>query len=579
MTVIVSENDQLIERLGLLVLNSPLLNAEGDEEVNDQPADFVATLAAERNFCEPASQVVVLVAKPTDPAMTEAIADVCRLLMAHSHDSKGKLVVIKKERGVNDDAELMNTHLLDVRQRWCQEWTFLFEKVRNLPNSEARSEALERLDNWTAPTLPDFSLLYFDDPELPKRIAETLELRNGMRIRDGLADRPLLFTKPPALHWSHFPRDSEMQIMFKFVSARSRKGTMPDPFFREITRSAKECFDFEYTYAWQGLQGGLFLREGLTKISIYRTNAHTIEVAGRIDVDEFAAEEDENAGEPPFKTVWPILSRVLNAVVRQNLEYRTDCRLPYMLNIAFFGQSFFKDLNYVDVNGPVSARLLDAVQTFAALERTGAVKFGIGKRLVGIDVKQAFPGFQPHSMADIFALADLPVNTSRSTSSSRLSPAPSSAHSHHPTTVIFENPDDEPDDSGLPSATSPANVPMSPPGTGIGERSNSHGGLLGLATAKNRGRRVSFGAIRAIPQNFHEARRDSHMDQPKSGFKKPGVLHYGQNDTSSRPNSAASPSPSQPSVKVDEFVDQLLQQTINDVLGNGGQLKYNRSSF
>ena len=60
-----------------------------------------------------------------------------------------------------------------------------------------------------------------------------------------------------ALHWSHFPRDSEMQIMFKFVFPQ---GTIPDPVFRDFAHSAKESFDFEYDYEWKS---GIFLRHEL----------------------------------------------------------------------------------------------------------------------------------------------------------------------------------------------------------------------------------------------------------------------------------------------------------------------------
>lgn len=46
----------------------------------------------------------------------------------------------------------------------------------------------------------------------------------------------------------------------------------------------------------------------------------------------------------------------------------------------------------MDVDGPVNARLLDAVQAFAAIERTGSIKFGVGKRLLSVETHLAFPG-------------------------------------------------------------------------------------------------------------------------------------------------------------------------------------------
>lgn len=60
----------------------------------------------------------------------------------------------------------------------------------------------------------------------------------------------------------------------------------------------------------------------------------------------------------------------------------------------------------MDVNGPVNARLLDAVQAFSAIERVGLIKFGIGKRLMSIETKLAFPGkrfaFLEHCLHGIF---------------------------------------------------------------------------------------------------------------------------------------------------------------------------------
>lgn len=79
---IISENENLLERLGLLVLNSNILNTE-DEETSGEPAEFIATLATGRHYCEPASNFLVLVAKHWDSLMRDAIGDVCRLLMAH----------------------------------------------------------------------------------------------------------------------------------------------------------------------------------------------------------------------------------------------------------------------------------------------------------------------------------------------------------------------------------------------------------------------------------------------------------------------------------------------------------------
>lgn len=78
---IVSENENLLERLGLLVLNSNILNSEDDPD--SEPTEFIATLASGRHYCEAKSNFLVLVAKNWDQLMLDTISDLCRLLMAH----------------------------------------------------------------------------------------------------------------------------------------------------------------------------------------------------------------------------------------------------------------------------------------------------------------------------------------------------------------------------------------------------------------------------------------------------------------------------------------------------------------
>lgn len=56
--------------------------------------------------------------------------------------------------------------MLDIKQKWCQEWTFQFEKTRNLAESAARKETLKRQDLWTSPDLPEFRVVHFDNTQL-----------------------------------------------------------------------------------------------------------------------------------------------------------------------------------------------------------------------------------------------------------------------------------------------------------------------------------------------------------------------------------------------------------------------------
>ncbi|CAD5218855.1 unnamed protein product [Bursaphelenchus okinawaensis] len=532
---IISENENLLERLKLLILNSPVLDGEPEEQNKDEAT---SVLAKRRDQCAPDDRIMILVAKNWDKLMLETISDMARLLMAHRPDGQSQLMIVKKDFESTDSDTLQNL-MLDVRQQWCQEWTFQFEKVRKLAESEARSESLKRIDLWTSPKMPQYSIVHFDDPELPGLIAKTFKLKNGLDIKDTFARRPSLFSKPPALHWSHFPRETELQVMFKFTFP---SGTMTEPLFRDMSNSAKQAYDWEYDYEWTG---GIFFKHELTKVSLYRASDRVVELSGRIDVDEYAAEmEDETQAELPLKKVWPLLSRTLKAVVTDCLTYKTDGKLPYQMNIAFFGAQFFKDINYVDVNGPITARLLDSTQLLGALERTGNIKFGIGKRLVGVDLKQAFPGFHPHTLVDIFSQADLPVSTSRASSSPLISTPVISN-----TNIVLENNEDD----EFPAHTSNNGLNS--------DRNGTQPGLLGMNITKNRGRRVSFGAIRAIPtSNFPENsffHRESSLP-PVNGTQKSRSTESleAHNDENGTVDEAS----------VSNFVDKLLKKTMDEVL-------------
>ena len=264
--------------------------------------------------------------------------------------------------------------------------------------SESRREALERITPWTSPPRLVATLLHFDDVNVMRQIAAALELADTseIRVRDAPpsppapSPQPTLFAKPPALHWSAFPRDSELQVAFKFTFAA---GTLPEPAFREFTAAARSVYEFEYEYEWTNgivskkkrkqnksfLICFQFLRQRLvsanrqeigvriaenckrsprsaptivvnisrqhsadcclqTKLCVHRTSASVVEIAGRIDTDEYAAEIEEAEGDAsataaaaPFGEVWPLLALVMRAVMRRCIETPTGRRLPYQV--------------------------------------------------------------------------------------------------------------------------------------------------------------------------------------------------------------------------------------------------------
>uniref|UniRef100_A0AC34GP24 Uncharacterized protein n=1 Tax=Panagrolaimus sp. ES5 TaxID=591445 RepID=A0AC34GP24_9BILA len=134
---IISESDNLLERLRLLIQSSPLGDNQpsvpGDSAAsingnkNDKNAAvFIAASIDERNLCGPGEHYIILVGREWDKKVQEAIMDVSRHIM--SMDNNGRILVIKKDSNNDDQKELQNL-IETAHEDWRSEWTFQFEKV------------------------------------------------------------------------------------------------------------------------------------------------------------------------------------------------------------------------------------------------------------------------------------------------------------------------------------------------------------------------------------------------------------------------------------------------------------------
>ena len=88
---IISESDNLLERLRLLIQSSPLGDNEptlpGDSAMNgnkknDDVAVFVAANVEERNACGPGEYFIILVGREWDKKVQETVMDVSRHIMS-----------------------------------------------------------------------------------------------------------------------------------------------------------------------------------------------------------------------------------------------------------------------------------------------------------------------------------------------------------------------------------------------------------------------------------------------------------------------------------------------------------------
>lgn len=345
-----------------------------------------------------------------------------------------QILIVKKEHA-DDDEHCLHQHMELVKQEWSEQWgAKAMDKMKRFGESAARREQTERAKHWRMAdsaagngSLPHCrcAIAYFDDPNLLTVIYEFFQLDIDTSIEmvenvssnnaDDSSDtnqRHQLFTKPPALHWTNYPRESEVQVTFKFAFP---KGTVSEWLFREWIGNSRQLLVWDYEYEWTN---GIFLRaDELVKITITRVanEPHIIELSGRIDMDE-AAEEDQlevdeqskgenhdaktegNAAEtsPPLQRVWPYLMRIF-AKILADLDSRKT--LPFNLSFVFIGDLFF----YCPKGAPkITARSLDAFQTLSSIECIKTVNFRADQeQIYSLNLEQCFPNFHPIRLTDL----------------------------------------------------------------------------------------------------------------------------------------------------------------------------------
>lgn len=284
------------------------------------------------------------------------------------------------------------------------------------------------------------------------------------------------------------------------------------------------------------------------------------------------------------------------------------------------GAAFFQKVpmltNDQSINRSIVSRSLDACQTMRAIERGKGVRFRVsnfeiedqqqknyncgdptekGGQIYELILNECFPDFRPTCLADFYAIK-MP-NKRRAFSASSSSDSDKNSVKNLPTTtnsVSFdltrELIDKTTSNSG---AISPRGAKISMTNTGSKPNLTSalsassligvYGDKLG-ASLKNRNRRVSFGAIRAIPSNFEtispSGTISSNIDS-NHGYLEPLVLaEMNQEETNSRiasnlanhqsKNINCSKKSDNDLILVDnamdQYVDQMLKKTIDEVL-------------
>ncbi|KAL3077520.1 hypothetical protein niasHS_012226 [Heterodera schachtii] len=623
--IIVTANENLLERLVLLVQNKPrgdnaslpppvraqtvlIASSANSSESVGLPTHSLAHCSTGEESTPPRNWVLLMAKKGFGEHLNtlRTLADLYRLSMSNSvGDQKGtaatgqshmRILIIKKDRS-DDDKRCLQEHLDAVRAEWVGEWSARGEKNRKFGESDAQKEHLTRATRWNEPTVPNCALSYFDDPNLLDAIYTFFGFGTaGFQIvsqseeenEQNYENRCQLFTKPPALHWTNYPRDSEVQMAFKFVFPA---GTITEWVFREWTKAAKQSLCWDYVYEWTN--GVLLRAEELIKVTVTRcsTRQNLVEIAGRIDTDEAEEEmemerigRDERssstdaeaaAANRPLLRVWPYLARVFSAILTDVERRRT---LPFSLNLVFIGDIFF----VCPEGAPkISARSLDALQTLSSVQRVGSVRFRVDQQHIhSLDLSQCFPDFCPTKLADFsadhFALPPPPLSAAPSSSSS----SPSADGATTGTSLLG---------SALPSERhtptifhrterSPSCTPEIALSGGMGGKmplSPSNSLLVERQLFKHRSRRVSFGVIHAIP-SFDAGEAAAQISPGKAS---PSLIRPMNRCPNSFPTKMKSKNGEQNEKEDDEeeeeqkqselvksVVDEMLQKAIKEVL-------------
>ncbi|KAI1725149.1 hypothetical protein Ddc_06437 [Ditylenchus destructor] len=543
---IASANENLLERLRLAVQNSEVLSPSQNAPVGPVIQATTVLLGKQvvgggptthfRPSTDGRMQWLVLVAKEWESDVLECLADIYRLSMAENFIRSANLLVVKKDASPSD-SDFLTGYLDSVKTHWISEWGSNLEKYKRLGESNARTEHIQKLEQWAKPECKvTCSVIHIDDQELPQKMADFFLLQNGIEIIDSMPeDKSNLFTKPPALHWTHFPREAEMQISFKFNFPH---GTVSDHKFRHWTSIAKDSLQhWEYEYEWIN---GILLRNELVKVTVVRTLPHVIE------------RENGDKKQLPLSRVWPYFARVLQAFINHLNRNKT---LPYNLNLIFIGEAFF---NCPPGARKINSRSLDAIQTLSAIQRIQSVRFKVDQEHIhSLDLEQSFPGsFKPTQLADFSPdTYPLPKPPRRESSSSSLN-----THDENHTRPSAVSFDTKQLSNNVHVSRDDGDLKVSPHSLHV-ERQ--------LSGQRNRGRRVSFGAIRAIPT------LDGNLGNSSAGNTSPLVMgltnhHPKFGDDSDQdeglPQNVSPGNDEVQSTTVVDYIDNLMQKTIDEVL-------------
>ncbi|TMS37302.1 hypothetical protein L596_004261 [Steinernema carpocapsae] len=349
--------------------------------------------------------------------------------------STGRLIVAKYELSDSNKAEIQEL-FEKSRQAWLDLWNEELARLRTLRSCKPLRERMEAVETWLLRGEVKEELLVVEASKLEKELRSKFAINGPYRLSPVLG--PSLALKPPALHWASWPHEGELQMALR---TELPENCVTEEFFRDLTNKAKETFSWEYVYDWVS---GVFLKQGEVKIVVSEQRKTTVEIAARVDMDELEEDHDK-----AMRSVWPLFAPVVECFAQRISE------IPHTMYLVVIGASFFSK--------PVvhNARAFEMTELLCALNIARNVVFRIGEDVIRLQVDGLFPGRRPKVTRDLWS-PDVRIEVVSS---------PTTPMADETRNFVIEENRAFNDDS-----------PM----------------LLSAMKSKQKGRRVSFGAIRLL---------------------------------------------------------------------------------
>ncbi|KAK6747850.1 hypothetical protein RB195_000816 [Necator americanus] len=369
---------------------------------------------------------------------------VIRYLLANAEKNL-KLAVVKRSWDDTDNQNLDEAIRTEFR-RAHEEIERAAQKVSRLPPGSWKNDRMEQLKEWQ--TVPSMKYAMFT---LGDGIYAALE-----KFFDGVVQffvndnsEASLRTKPPVLHWTPLPLDSELQLLIRV----SFPLTGPDnSTFVDIRRSLRDYSNSPYEWT-----EGILLNDEPVRLHLERVSPTRIELAARLCLDELEEEHITS----PSRLLWPYIALALKNTVNHLDEHKY---LQYSLELIPYGSCFF--------DTPIQARVFDFSQFMGTAYEYNKVAFRYNEKLYNVHLDALFPDRPFSSLSQLLAM-EIPH------------PKRSEPTSESPDIFRQNN----------------------------GEANLKDNCISGLHVSHNKGRRVSFGSIKLMNESNSPAKNvDDYVD-------------------------------------------------------------------